>query len=103
MNRGEVWLAEAGRKRRPVVVLTRSEVLDVRDLVTVAEITSVNRGLTVEVPVPSSLEIDDPGSVINCDGIHTVPQRTLTTFVGAVDEETMHAVCRATAYAIGCD
>ena len=29
MKRGEVWLAEIGRKPRPVVVVTRDEVLDV--------------------------------------------------------------------------
>ena len=43
MRRGEVWLAEVGRKPRPVIVLTRSEVLDVRALVTVAEVTSTAR------------------------------------------------------------
>ena len=37
MRRGEVWLANVGRKRRPVLVLTRNEVIDVRELVTVAE------------------------------------------------------------------
>jgi len=47
--RGEVWLAEVGRKKRPVVVLTRSEVLDVRALVTVAEVTTSIRGLASEV------------------------------------------------------
>ena len=35
MNRGEVWWAEVRRKRRPVLVLTRPEVIDVRELVTV--------------------------------------------------------------------
>ena len=40
MKRGELWLAQVGRERRPVLLLTRSEVLDVRDLVTVAEITT---------------------------------------------------------------
>ena len=49
MNRGEVWLAEVGRKRRPVLVLTRSEVLDVRSLVTVAEVSTSARGLAAEV------------------------------------------------------
>jgi len=51
VNRGEVWLAEVGRKRRPVLVLTRSEVLDVRSLVTVAEITATIRGLAAEVEI----------------------------------------------------
>ena len=36
MRRGELWLAQVGRKKRPVLILTRSEVIDVRRLVTVA-------------------------------------------------------------------
>ena len=38
MTRGEVWVAQVGRKKRPVLVVTRPEVLDVRELVTVAEV-----------------------------------------------------------------
>lgn len=51
MRRGELWLAEVGRKKRPVLLLTRSEVLDARSLVTVAEITTSTRGLAAEVEV----------------------------------------------------
>ena len=40
MNRGEIWLAEVAQKVRPVVVLTRDEVIDVRSRVTVAEVTT---------------------------------------------------------------
>ena len=59
MNRGEVWLAEVGHKRRPVLVLTRTEVLDVRSLVTVAEITTSARGLAAEVDVDHiSIDLD---------------------------------------------
>jgi mRNA-degrading endonuclease toxin of MazEF toxin-antitoxin module len=102
VNRGEVWLAEVGRKRRPVLVLTRSEVLDVRALVTVAEITTSARGLAAEVPI-DHIEIGlDRGSVINCDGLHTIAQTMLTTRVGAVDEATLTRVCSAVNYALGC-
>lgn len=102
MNRGDVWLAEVGRKRRPVLVLTRTEVLDVRSLVTVAEITTSTRGLAAEVAIDHH-EIDiERDSVINCDGLHTVAQTTLTHHVGAVDEDTMERVCWAVAYALGC-
>jgi len=38
-------LAQVGRKKRPVLILTRSEVIDVRELVTVAEVTTSVRGL----------------------------------------------------------
>lgn len=102
MNRGEVWLAEVGRKRRPVLVLTRTGVLDVRLLVTVAEITSSARGLASEVEVDALAVGLDHVSVINCDGLHTVARTTLTTLVGKVDDATLARVCDAVGYALGC-
>ena len=102
MNRGDVWLAEVGRKRRPVLVLTRSEVLDVRALVTVAEITTSARGLAAEVSIDEAAVGLDQKSVVNCDGLHTVAQSTLTRQIGAVEEATMAAVCAAVSYALDC-
>jgi len=102
MNRGEVWIAEVGRKRRPVVVLTRAEVLDVRALVTVAEVSTSARGLAAEVEIDHVAVGLDRESVINCDGLHTIAQSTLTTRVGEVDESTMRQVCSALSYALGC-
>jgi mRNA interferase MazF len=102
VTRGEVWLAHVGRKTRPVLVLTRPEVIDVRDLVTVAEITTSIRGLAAEVDVDSDHVGLDQRSVINCDGLHTVAQSTLASFVGAVDDDTMSKVCWAVSYALGC-
>jgi mRNA-degrading endonuclease toxin of MazEF toxin-antitoxin module len=102
VNRGEVWLADVGRKRRPVLVLTRSEVLDVRSLVTVAEISTSARGLAAEVEIDHAEVGLDRRCVINCDGLHTVGQSLLTTRVGAVDDATLGRVCSAVNYAIGC-
>ena len=102
MKRGEVWLAEVGRKRRPVLVLTRDAVLDVRSLVTVAEITTSARGLAAEVSFDRVAVGLDEESVINCDGIHTIAQTTLTRVVGEVDHTTMDRVCAAVHYALGC-
>ena len=101
MIRGEVWLAEVGRKPRPVLVLTRSEVIDVRRLVTVAEVTTHARGLAVEVGVPDEVGLAEP-SVINCDGLHTISQSTLTKRLGEVDHSTLDSVCKAVALALGC-
>lgn len=102
MKRGEVWLAEVGRKRRPVLVLTRSEVLDVRSLATVAEISTSARGLAAEVEIDHVAVGLDRESVVNCDGLHTVAQATLTTHIGDVDESTLQRVCTAVSYALGC-
>jgi mRNA interferase MazF len=102
MRRGELWLAEVGRKTRPVLLLTRSEVLDARSLVTVAEITTSIRGLMAEVDLdPIEVGLDRP-SVINCDGLHTVTQASLTGPLGRVGDEVMRKVCSALSYALGC-
>ncbi len=102
MRRGEVWLAQVGGKRRPVLVVTRSEVLEVRNLVTVAEVTTQVRGLAAEVRLDrDDVRLDQP-SVINCDGLHTVTQSSLARCVGEVGDETMHKVCTAVSYALGC-
>jgi mRNA-degrading endonuclease toxin of MazEF toxin-antitoxin module len=102
VNRGEVWLAQVGRKRRPVLVLTRTEVLDVRSLVTVAEISTTARGLAAEVALDHLSIGLEHESVANCDGLHTIAQTTLTAHVGDVDHDTMQRVCWAVTYALGC-
>ena len=102
MERGELWLAEVGRKRRHVLVLTRPEVLEVRTLVTVAEGTTSTRDLAVEVNVDHARVGLARPSVINCDGLHTVEQSSLTARVGQVDDNVMRRVCSALSYALGC-
>ena len=83
------------------MILTRPEVIDVRQLVTVAEITTTIRGLSVEV------EFDHKGaginrpSVINCDGLHTIAQASLAKRLGSVDNTAMGKVCGAMNYALG--
>ncbi len=102
MTRAEVWLAQVGRKSRPVLILTRAEVIDVRQLVTVAEITTIIRGLAAEVVLDhDSVGLGKP-SAVNCDGLHTVAQSSLTRRVGTVDDDIMTKVCRALTYALGC-
>lgn len=102
MNRGEIWFAEVGRKRRPVLVLTRPEVIEVRALVTVAEVTTSIRNIAAEVDVDHEDAGLDRRSVINCDGLHTITKASLTTYAGSVNEETMERVCAAIGYALGC-
>lgn len=102
MTRSEIWLAQVGRKRRPVLVLTRPEVIDVRALVTVAEITTSIRGLATEVEFDFAGAGLSQGSVVNCDGLHTVTQKCLTTHLGTLDDEAMSRVCAGVTYAVGC-
>jgi mRNA interferase MazF len=102
VTRAEIWLAQVGRKTRPVLILTRPEVIDVRRLVTVAEITTHLRGLGSEVAVDHVEAGLDHPSAVNCDGLHTIAQTSLTRRLGALDDETMRRVCHAITYAVGC-
>jgi len=102
MTRGEVWLAEVGRKRRPVVILTRPEVIDVRALITVAEVTTSLRGIGAEVVIDHRAVGLDRASAVNCDGLHTVAQSSLTHRVGQLDAYSMRQICAAVSFALGC-
>jgi mRNA-degrading endonuclease toxin of MazEF toxin-antitoxin module len=102
MNRGEIWLAHVGRKDRPVLVLTRDEVIDVRLMITVAEVTTSVRGIAAEIEFDFTGAGLSERSVINGDGLHTITRASLTDFVGAVESETLSNVCRAISYALGC-
>ena len=102
--RGEVWTYQFARpdKRKPVVILSRPEAIDVLHTVMVAPITSTIRGLPSEVVVgpPEGLKHD---SAVNLDHVRTVEQARLTRQVGHLRADKMRAVCRALAVAIGCD
>jgi mRNA-degrading endonuclease toxin of MazEF toxin-antitoxin module len=82
--------------------MTRPEVIDVRHLITVAEITTEMRGIGAEVVFDFAEAGLSEASAINCDGIHTVARSMLTHHVGAVDSATMARVCFALNYALGC-
>lgn len=84
------------------MILTRPEVIDVRQLVTVAEITATIRGLSVEVEFDHENAGINRPSVINCDGLHTIAQTSLTKRLGSVDNTAMGKVCGAMNHALGC-
>ena len=102
-RRGEIWQYRfrAPDKRRPVLVLTRQEVLPLLRTAMVAPITSTIRGLPSEVSVgvDEGLKHD---SAINLDHVQTVEQHLLHRYVGTVSEAKMRKVCRALALATGC-
>jgi mRNA interferase MazF len=101
MKRGEIWWAElpAPAGRRPVVLLSRDEAYAVRELVTIAPVTTRVRGLPVEV----SLGKDDgmpKVCAVNLDTITTVPKRCLVTRVATLTASKMDAVDAALRFAL---
>jgi mRNA interferase MazF len=102
--RGEVWTYTFPNpdKRRPVLVLSRPETIELLHTVMVAPITSTVRGIPSEVAVGAGEGLKHD-SAVNLDHVQTVEQARLSKRLGQLGAEKMHAVCRALAIATGCD
>jgi mRNA interferase MazF len=101
--RGEVWTYEFRKpdKRRPVLVLSRSEAINVLHTVMVAPVTSTIRNIPSEVVVGTAEGLKHDAAV-NLDHVQTVEQGRLSRYIGQLRPEKMRAVCRALAIATGC-
>lgn len=103
IERGEIWSYrfKSPDKRRPVLILTRPEVIPLLHTVMVAPITSTRRGAPSEVlvGVEEGLKRD---SAVNLDHVQSVEQDRLVGFIGSVGDAKMQQICRALAIATGC-
>ena len=89
-------------KKRPVVILSRQQVIGLLHTVMVAPITSTIRGAPSEVVIgiEEGLRHD---SAVNLDYVQTVEQARLKRYLGSLSTGKMRQVCRALAIASGCD
>ena len=96
MKRGEVWWAELAGDAgfRPVAVVSRSDGLERRSNVTIAEVTRVVRSLPCEVPVSVS-EGMPSACVINADNLHTIPKDRLGRRIAELPAEKRFALDQA--------
>lgn len=102
MRRGEIWWAELAPPagRRPVLLLSRNEAYLVRELITVAPVTTRMRHIPVEVPLGP--EDGLPRScVANLDVITTIAKRSLKEKLVALSPEKLKAVETAIHFALG--
>lgn len=101
MKRGEVWWARlpGETKTRPVLLLSRDQAYAVRELVTVAPITTRVRNIPVEVPL-GPVDGLPRACVVNCDTITTVPKRILASRVAALSDPKLRAVRHAVRFAL---
>jgi mRNA interferase MazF len=102
--RGQIWQFAFSHpdKRRPVLVLSRNEVIGLIHTVMVAPITSTIRGAPSEVIVGVDEGLKRE-SAVNLDHVQTIEKAKLKRFVGTVGPQKMRSVCRALAVATGCD
>jgi len=101
VRRGEVWWAHlpppAGD--RPVVLLSRNEAYAVRELITVAPVTTRVRQIPTEVPLAPADGLPKV-CVVNLDTIATVPKRVLSRRIAALSPQKLLAVEEALRFAL---
>jgi mRNA interferase MazF len=93
-RQGEVWWAEAEDKRRPVLVVTRSEAVPVLTWIAIAPVTRTVRGIPTEVPLGAAEGLPDECAAA-FDNIQPIRRAFLTTRVGALDPLRRIELCRA--------
>jgi mRNA interferase MazF len=96
-----VWWAEAEDKRRPVLVVTRSEAVPVLTWIVVAPVTRTVRGIPTEIALG-----DGHGLPTACaasfDNLQPIRRSFLTERVGGLGTEERREICRALAALADC-
>jgi len=102
VKRGEIWWAElpppAGK--RPVLLLSRDEAYAVRELVTVAPVTTRMRHIPPEVSLGLEDGLPKP-CVVNLDTITTIARASLRERLAVLTAEKQKAVEYALHFALG--
>lgn len=92
---GELWLMEtANQKRRPVLVVSRDDVIPVLNNVVVAPVTSTIRIIPTCIRVGADEGIDHD-SVATFDNLAAVPKMVLTRRLGALGVGGHRQICAA--------
>ena len=101
MKRGEVWWAALPKPagRRPVVLLSRDEAYRVRDLVTIAPITTRIRNIPVEVGLGPADGLPR-ACAVNLDTITTIPKSLLVDRITHLNPEKIQALNEAIQFAL---
>ncbi len=102
MNRGEIWTFEFKHpdKTRPVLILTRQEIIPYLDTVTVVPITRTIRSVPSEVLVGIDEGLKET-SAINLHHLVTISKSNLHRFLGSISPNKMNHVLAAMLFALG--
>lgn len=99
-NQGDIWWAEAEDKRRPVLVVTRSEVVPVLSWILVAPITRTIRSIPTEIPLDQERGVDVP-CVAAFDNLQPIRKTFLTSRIGSLPSPQQE-ICRTLAAMADC-
>ena len=91
----ELWLMETpNQKRRPVLIVSRNEVIPVLNNIVVAPVTTTIRAIPTCIPVGVDEGIDHD-SVATFDNLAAVPKSVLTTRLGHLGVGGRQQICSA--------
>jgi len=101
MKRGEVWWADLPKPigRRPVVLLSRNEAYNLRNALTVAEITQTIRDIPVEVALSKEDGLKKK-CVVNLDTIITIRKSILIERISLLRQEKISSIDKAIKFAL---
>lgn len=97
-RQGEIWWAETETKRRPVLVVTRSEAVPALTAIVVAPVTRTVRGIATELRLAAEEGLPEE-CVASFDNLQRIRRSALTQRLGDVEprRQEMCAALRALA------
>lgn len=98
-RQGEIWWAEAEVKRRPVLIVTRSEAAPVLTWLVVAPVTRTLRNIATEVPLGPEHGLRMPCAAA-FDNLQPIRRSFLTERVGQLSDR--RGICDALAALADC-
>lgn len=93
-RQGEIWWAEAEDKRRPVLVVTRSEAVPVLTWIVIAPVTRSVRPIPTHLPLGSEEGLNEPCAAA-FDNLQPIRRAYLTERTGALDAARRPELCQA--------
>jgi mRNA interferase MazF len=95
VSQGDLWIVSIeGDKERPVLVVSRNEVIPVIQRVVVAPVTSTLRSLPTNISVGPDEGLRHE-SVASFDNLTTVPKALLTRRLGSLGAMSRYKICAA--------
>ncbi len=93
-RQGEIWWAQATDKRRPVLVVTRSEAVPVLSWLVVAPVTRSARAIPTHLALGADEGLPSPCAAA-FDGLQPIRRSFLTERAGALDPARRIELCQA--------
>ena len=100
-RQGEIWWAESREKRRPVVVVTRTDVIHALRRITVAPVTRTVRGIRTEIPLGEEVGLRERCAA-SFDNLRLAPTTSLTRRISESTPSRERQICRALAALADC-